>query len=129
MDSPSLGEQELEVLQYISEHSPIAARDVVEHFAVERGLARTTILTVIERLRKKNYVTRRRRAGVYHYSPRVAQNDVLGNLVSNFMEKTLGGSLAPVMVYLTKKREMSDEEIDELQKMVDEMKSGRKGAG
>src|SRR4029079_15738358 len=69
MEQPPLGEQELEVWRYIAEHPPISAREVAARFAEEQGLARTTILPVIERLRKKGYLTRRRREGVYHYSP------------------------------------------------------------
>ena len=36
-------------------------RDVTEQFGKPRGLARTTILTVMERLRKKNFVKRQER--------------------------------------------------------------------
>ena len=48
-DGPRLGEQELAVLSYIAAHAPVAARDVVEQFASEQELARTTVLTVMER--------------------------------------------------------------------------------
>jgi predicted transcriptional regulator len=125
MDNPHLGEQELEVLQYISGHAPIAARDVIEHFASERSLARTTILTVMERLRKKGYLVRRRTGGIFQYSPRVEQDEVLHGLARSFVEKTLGGSLSPLVVYLTKTRKVSDEEFAELQQMVEALKANR----
>lgn len=51
---PSLGNQEIELLKYISDHSePIPVRDILEQFGEPRGLARTTVLTMLDRLLKK----------------------------------------------------------------------------
>lgn len=124
-DKPHLGEQELEVLRFITERAPVTAREVVEGFGGERSLARTTILTVMERLRKKGYLTRRRRDGVFVYVPRVPQAELLNGLVRDFVEKTLGGSVSPVVAYLSRARRLSDGELDELQKLVQDLKAQR----
>ncbi len=124
-EHPNLGEQELEVLRFIAGHAPVAASDVVEQFAEERGVARTTVLTVIERLRKKGYLVRKRRGGVYHYSPRVPQSELLQGLVRHFIEKTLAGSVSPVVAYLARGRKLSDQDLDELQRLVDDLKAER----
>ena len=126
MDQPSLGEQELEVWRFIADHAPVTGRAVVAQFAPERGLARTTVLTVIERLRKKGYLTRRRREGVFHYSPRVPAAEVVQGLVRRFVEKTLAGSLSPLVAYLGHSRQLSEAELAELQRLVDALKE-RKG--
>ncbi len=125
MEQPPLGEQELEVWRYIAEHAPISSRDVAARFAEERGLARTTILTVMERLRKKGYLTRRRREGVFHYSPRAPAAEVVQGLVRQFVEKTLAGSVSPLVAYLGQARKLSDQELVELQQLVDELKAER----
>jgi predicted transcriptional regulator len=125
MERPPLGDGELEVLRFVTERAPIPAREVAERFGEERGLARTTVLTVIERLRRKGYLMRRRRQGVYVYSPRVAQAEVLQGLVRQFVEKTLGGSLSPVVAYLARTRGLSDAELAELQALVKELRAAR----
>jgi predicted transcriptional regulator len=125
MENPSLGEQELEVLRFIADRAPVSAREVAEQFAEARGLARTTVLTVMERLRKKGYLTRKRRQGVFHYSPRVPQSDVLQGLVRQFVEKTLAGSVSPIVAYLARSRQLTEEELRELQKLVDELRRDR----
>ena len=129
METPHLGDQELEVLTYISSHAPVTAREVAEKFAEERNLARTTILTVIERLRKKGYLTRLRRAGVYEYVPRVAQSEVMNGMVRQFIQRTLGGSVSPVVAYLSQSREISPTELDELQALVDQLKREKRDEG
>jgi len=125
MEKPPLGEQELEVLRFIAEHAPMPAREVIGHFGEERGVARTTVLTVIERLRQKGYLERRRRGGVFHYSPRVPQEEVLQRLVRDFVEKTLGGSVSPVVAYLARTRQISDADLAELERLAEEIKAER----
>lgn len=124
-EKPSLGEQELQIWRFIAEHAPVPARDVAAEFAEQRGLARTTVLTVIERLRKKGYLSRRRRDGVFHYSPRVPPTEVVQNLVRHFVEKTLAGSVSPLVAYLGKSHPISGEELAELQRLVDDLKAQR----
>jgi len=123
MKKPTLGEQELAVLRFIAESAPVAAREVVDKFGGEQELARTTVLTKIERLRKKGYLTRRRLRGVYVYSPRVPQAEVVQGLVRDFVEKTLGGSVSPMLAYLIHTRELSEEELAVLQRLADELES------
>lgn len=123
MKTPTLGEQELVVLRFIAEHAPVAAREVIDKFAGEQELARTTVLTKIERLRKKGYLTRRRQKGVYVYSPRVPQTEVIQGLVRDFVEKTLGGSVSPVLAYLIHTRRLSSDELTVLQRLADELET------
>jgi predicted transcriptional regulator len=124
MDQPSLGDQELAVLRFIAERAPVAARDVVEKFAGEQELARTTILTKIERLRRKGFVVRRKKHGVFYYSPRVSQAEVLQGVVRDFVEKTLGGSVSPVVAYLLNTRGLSDDDAAVLQRLADDLRTG-----
>jgi predicted transcriptional regulator len=129
MSHPPLGELELEVWRYIADHAPVAAREVAARFAEERGLARTTVLTVIERLRQKGYLTRRRHEGVFRYSPRVSPSEVVQGLVRQFVEKTLAGSVSPLVAYLTHNPQLSEEEIAALQQLVEAMREEKKEAG
>jgi predicted transcriptional regulator len=121
--TPPLGEQELEVWRFVAERAPVSAREVADRFAEERGLARTTILTVMERLRKKGYLVRRRREGVYEYSPRVPPAEVVQGLVRQFVEKTLAGSVSPLVAYLTHSRQLSREEVAELERLVQALRA------
>src|SRR5579862_4393195 len=121
MKRPTLGEQEAAVLRFIAERAPVPAREVVEKFAGEQELARTTILTKIERLRKKGHLTRRRQHGVFYYSPRAPRAEVMHDLVRDFVETTLGGSVSPVVAYLIDTRRLSEEELAVLRRLAEEL--------
>ena len=125
-DKPHLGEQEFEVLRYIDKNGPLAARDVVEAVGAERQLARTTILTVIERLRKKGYLKRRRnKEGVFVYVSSEPHAELMQDLVRQFVDRMLGGAVSPVIAYLASVKRLPEEDLAEMQKLVEELKAKR----
>lgn len=126
MELPSLGEQELELLNFVTDHSPVTVREMVDQFGEPRGLARTTILTMMERLRKKSYLSRENRHGVFVYTPCIQKQDLLRRLTRSFAQKVLGGSLEPLVAYLSEEVEVSDDQLKELQHLVDVLESKRK---
>ncbi len=125
---PSLGEQEMEILKFVSENAPVSVRDVAQHFEATRDLARTTVLTVMERLRKKGFLTRSQIGGVFQYEARFETGDVLTSKVSDFVEKTLGGSVSPLLAYFSSSKSLSDEEITQLKELAAKLsdQGGRK---
>lgn len=123
---PDIGDQELEVLKYVADHAPLTVREAAEQWGEPRGLARTTILTVMERLRKKGYLARHKAGGSFAYTPVIAKTEVLRGLVQNFVEKTLAGSLSPFVAYLAENKDLSPSEVDALKQLVQAMDSERK---
>jgi predicted transcriptional regulator len=123
---PDLGDQELELLRYVSDHAPITVRIAAEQFGQPRGLARTTILTVMERLRGKKYLERHKNGGSFEYTPAIAKTDMLRGLVQTFVEKTLAGSLTPFVAYLAETKNVSASEMEALKALVREMDTERK---
>ncbi len=124
-----LGAVQLEILQYIADHEPIRVSDVAEHFAQTAGKARTTILTVMEKLREKGYLTRRKREGAYQYSVRQRQSDVLAGVVQRFVEKSLGGSVSPFIAWLADSRELTGDELAKLKELVENNEARREKDG
>ena len=123
MSRQPIGDQELELLQYVSDHAPVTVRDVTERYGKPRGLARTTILTVMERLRKKSYVTREQSEGTYQYSPCIPKRELLRELLGDFTQRVLGGSVQPLVTYLAQDAQLSEEELDKLQDIINQKKA------
>ena len=121
-----VGRAELEILHFVQDHHPVSVRDVADHFAEARGHVRTTILNVMERLRKKGFLTRRKSGGIYQYEPRVGKAELLRSLVGDFVEKTLGGSLSPFVAYLSRDARLSQKELSELKQVVSGLRGKEK---
>jgi len=114
----NIGRAELEILRYVQDHHPASVRQAADHFAETKGHVRTTILTVLERLRKKGYLKRRKVAGLFHYFPSSPKANMLQRLVDDFVEKALGGSVSPFLAYLVNDAKLTEEELDELKRLV-----------
>lgn len=126
MRMPSLGNQETQLLKFISSRQePLTVREITEQYGEAHGLARTTILTMLERLRKKEFVVRTEIDGINHYASKTSKSDLLQEMTRNFVEKTLEGSLSPFMTYLTQKAELSDMELEEFKRLIDNLEKNR----
>ena len=126
MKSKSIGDQELALLRYVAEQGEATVGQTVEGFGTPRGLARSTVLTMMERLRAKGYLERRQAEGVFRYTPRETDGELLHGVVRDFVERTLGGSVSPFVAYLTETEEVSDVELAELERLVARLQSRKK---
>jgi len=121
----SIGDQELALLRYVAERGPVTVAQAVEGFGAARGLARSTVLTMMDRLRAKGHLERRRAGGVFHYSSPASSGELLRGVVRSFVEKTLDGSVSPFVSYLVESAEVSNEELAELERLVAKLQSQR----
>ena len=126
MRRKTIGDQELALLQYIGENEPTSVGEVAARFGEVRGLARSTVLTMMERLRTKGYLQREQDEGVYRYSSTAEQQEVVNGAVGSFVEKTLQGSISPFVAWMSEKAEVSDNELAELQALVSKLQSQRR---
>lgn len=125
----TIGREELQVLRYVADYRTVSVREVADHVAATSGKARTTVLTVMERLREKGYLVRRKMGGVYRYSPKRSQADVLRSLVAEFVREALGGSVSPFVAYLAEGADLNDEQLRELARLVADLEARRVGGG
>ena len=121
----SIGDQELALLRFVAERGTATVAQAVAGFGAVRGLARSTVLTMMERLRAKGHLERRRVDGVYRYSSPASAREVLRGAVQSFVERTLEGSVSPFVSYLVEAAEVSDAELAELERLVAKLHSQR----
>lgn len=121
------GAQELALLRFVAEHGPLTVGRTAETFGAEHGLARSTVLTVMERLRRKGHLSRRRAGGVFVYASALDRAGVLSGAVGQFIDRALQGSLSPIAAYLTARRDVSDDELRELQRALNALKKRSRG--
>jgi predicted transcriptional regulator len=120
-----VGDQELALLHFMAEHGPATVAQAVEGFGQPRGLARSTVLTMMERLRRKGHLTRRASDSGYRYSPTTAPGAAVRQAVQKFVDRTLGGTIAPFVAYLAEREELTDEEMAELEALVTRLQKER----
>lgn len=126
MRKPSIGDQELALLQHLDEYGQASVGEVAGTFGEPRGLARSTVLTMMERLRGKGFLKRRQLKGMYRYSTVTGAGEAMRSAVGSFVEKTLSGSVSPFVAWMSERAEVSDDELAELEALVSRLQSRRK---
>ena len=126
MSRPSMGDQELLLLHYLADHPGASVGEVASGFGEPRGLARNTVLTMMERLRTKRHIKRRQLRGIFRYSVATKPGEAIQSAVGSFVEKTLSGSVSPFVAWMAERGEVSDTELAQLQALVAQLKSSRR---
>jgi predicted transcriptional regulator len=91
----------------------VTVRDVLATRAA-RGLAYTTVMTILDRLWKKGYVSRRRRGRAFAYRARISLEEYLGGLMSEVLSKA--DDRREVLLGFV--RDATDDELDELRRTI-----------
>lgn len=113
-----IGRAEMDVLRFVADHHPVTVREVAEFLAETKGHTRTTALNLMERLRVKGHLTREKSGSVFVYSPCQPKPQLLRGLVSEFVDRVLGGSLEPFVAYLVQDTKVSEAELAELRRLI-----------
>lgn len=127
MTRKTIGDQELALLQWVAGRGGATVGEAAEGFGADRELARSTVLTMMERLRKKGHLSRRKVESVYRYTSPVSAATVLRDVVGGFVEQTLGGSVSPFVAFLAESEDLTEDELDELEALVSRLQSKKKG--
>jgi predicted transcriptional regulator len=120
-----VGQLELDVLKIIWESQHCTVQEVAEILEKRRGYARTTILTVMQRLHRKGFLKRRKVGGLFRYSPTEKRSKVVSRLVGQFVDTVLDGSALPFVTYLTQSESLTKEQVSALRKIAEDLQGGK----
>ncbi len=124
----SIGDQEMALLRFLAERGPVSVGDAAEEYGAPRDLARSTVLTMMERLRAKGHLEREVDGGVFRYRTAQPAAELMRGLVGQFVDRALGGSVSPFVSYLAEKGEVSASELSELERLVEQLQEKRRDA-
>ena len=122
-DEPSAAEWQL--LKAMWKLGTATVREVHEAVARDTGWAYTTVKTMLERMERKGLLRVKRVGPVKQFSPRRRAGQVIPRAIDSFVREVLGGSLAPLVSYLARARDLSEDDIRELRRIVEDEKGGK----
>jgi len=121
----SLGSLERQTLEQVWSRKEVVVRDVVDAFG-ER-FAYTTVMTTLDRLYKKGYLTRRKDGRAFVYSARWSREDLqigmAGDFIAGLMDRATGG-VEPVLACIVDAVGEKDRDLlDDLERLVNAKKA------
>ena len=125
--SVRLSEFELDVMAHFWRDRELSAPELFARIGSERGVAYSTVKTIVDRLEEKGAIERvSNRGRTIIYSPAIKQERVRKPLVKAFLRRLFGNDLRPLFAQLLRDETLSDDELDYLRKLVAKAQSVKK---
>ncbi len=117
---PRLGELEGAVLDALWERGPLTTPAVYDCVGRPRGLAYTTILTVLQRLTKKGLVTRQEDTKAHTYSPALARDEYNRRRAHALAAEVVPLGAAGMAAFLAEAERINPEVVASLRKALED---------
>jgi BlaI family penicillinase repressor len=128
-ERPALSPAEWEVIKMLWDHGPLDARSVFAALEGDSSWAYQTVKTLLSRLVAKGAVEYDQVGNSYLYRAAVAREEMTRLEVRSVFDRVLGAAVSPVLAHFIDEADLSDEDIRELQRLLDEKRKKRSGAG
>ena len=120
MNTPKIHEGEYRFCLIMWEHQPIKAVDLAKLCQERLAWKRTTTYTIIKRLGERGVL--KLENGIV--TALISKEEAEAAEIETFVESKFGGSLPAFVAAFTKHQDLSDNDLDEVQKMIDRIRKG-----
>jgi BlaI family transcriptional regulator, penicillinase repressor len=128
---PVMSDAEREVLKILWDHGSLAVRDVVSRLAdAGQAWARSTVITLLQRLEKKGYVTSDKSQFAFVFRALVSREDVMRSRMNDLAGELCDGEALPLVLAFAERHQFSPAELARFRQMIDvlEAKRGKRGS-
>ncbi len=113
-----LGDLQLAILRVLWERGEATVAEVHEALEPERGLAPTTIATMLQKLEKKEVVAHRSEGRRFVYQPLVTEDQVTRSMVAELTSQLFRGDVTALVSHLLSQHEVEPEELARLRRLI-----------
>lgn len=113
-----LADLQLAIMRRLWQRGEAAVSDVHADLLAERGLATTTIATMLVKMEKKGLVTHRVEGRRYIYRPLVSEREVRRSMVSEIKDRLFEGDAVALVSHLLSEHDVDSDEIEELRNLI-----------
>ncbi len=117
-----ISDAEHAVMEVLWECAPATATDVAEAIGDERGWSLQTIKTLLSRLIAKEAIAHEAEGRRYIYRPLVPREAYLEKESNRLVDRLFGGKVSPLVAHLARTRQLSGDDIAELEALLKEIK-------
>jgi len=122
-DKPKISDAEWQVMRVLWVKSPATVKEVIEVLSKKTSWKSETIRTLINRLTKKKAVGFEKKGRRYYFYPLLSQEECVKADADSFLARAGAAMLKPILTTFIEKENLSDKELEELQRILD--KKGR----
>jgi BlaI family penicillinase repressor len=117
-----LGDLQLKIMKVLWDRKEATVAEVHEALGTGSELAYTTIATMLRKMENRRLIEHRNEGRSFVYRPMVAADAVTRSMADHFVDRLFEGSLLDVVSHLLSTREVSRDELAELERLIAERK-------
>lgn len=117
-----LGDLQLKIMQALWDGGPATVAGVQQRLDCKNPLAYTTVATMLRKMEARGLVTHQASGRRFIYSPAIAAGEVTRSMANDLVERLFEGSITDMVSHLLTTREVSSDELDQLQRLIAERK-------
>lgn len=121
-----LGKLEAEVMRVLWQQPAQTVNEVEEILRHKREIARTTVLTTLDRMHRKGYLTREKQGKAFVYSPRYSREEFEREMAQEVLGALLGGLGEPVLSTFVELIGEDDGKLDRLEELIKARREGKR---
>lgn len=118
-----ISDAELAIMEVLWEESPLTATEVSVRVAARRDWSLATVKTLLSRLVSKKALDHHLDGRRFLYSPLVERESYVAGESRRLVDRFFGGKLMPLVAHLAEQEKLSESEIEEIERILREMKS------
>jgi len=122
----NLGSLQRAVLEIVWQLGQASVHQVRDRLSRKRTLAYTTVLTAMQKLEKAGWLRHRTEGKSYVYLPTRSREQAGASSVRKFMERIFDGDALLMFQHLIRESNLSDQDLQELRKIIDQKRKERK---
>ena len=117
--STTLTAHELELMKILWRHeAPVTVREVYEEVRKSRPTAYTTVMTSMKTLEQKGHLKATLQDRAYLYRPARPKQQVIKEMVREFVDRVFNGSGRPLVVHLLEEEQLSESDLRDITRMM-----------
>jgi predicted transcriptional regulator len=119
MTRTTLGDLQHAIMQVLWRRGEATSAEVHAALLDERGLAPTTIATMLRKMEDKGVVAHRSEGRQYVYRPTVTEDEVRRSMVDELVERLFAGDPAALVNHLVSDGRIDPDELERLQQLLE----------
>lgn len=121
----NISKAELQVLKVLWQEQPLTVGQIIERVQDSEDWHDNTIKTLLVRLIEKQAVDRYKDGRRFFYSPIVKKEEIVETEAAGLLERFFNGQMAPLVAHFAKRKKLSKKDIDEIEKILEQLKRGK----
>lgn len=115
-----LTENELSVMKELWAQAPLTVAEILERLGRRPKPAYTSLLTLVQTMEKKKYITHEKQGKAFIYYPKLQKQSYMKGEIKRISERLFESSPLSLVMNLIQTEQLSKDELKQLKKMLED---------